>query len=384
MAFITLARNVRVDTESSTHSGHISLFMLRELFLLGYWQEMEKDADTGWTSVSNILAEPSDLIVAASAPLEITSATTPFTQAMEGQFISLYASNNANRGLYRINKVISTSKITIEAMCRPDPWTDETSITAKIHNAGKSDYLNDTSYFVMRAPSATGRPLEVKVGCGASTVSIIGYPLGDYFNPPGVPSTPGNRTATAEPSNTIATSAGYSYFNTYITDPAGSGLLLHSQIGSPNRWIRLAAGELEEAVVGDNYPGFVNMSNSATTGEHPDSGPGAELYLLDDTDVQASAWPSYFARGSGSAQDDDSPHRQQFNTVMKGKAPFWKPIVLMENVSAGGYVRGRLPYYACNPYQPKLFPIDPAYFHIREGIVIPRTSTLDNTLRGLR
>jgi len=380
MADITLARNVAVDTESSTHSGHISLFLLRELYLLGYWQEMEKDSDTGWTSVSNVLAEPSDLIVAASAALEITSASTPFTQAMEGQFISLYASNNVNRGLYKIRKVLSTSKITIEPMCRPDAWVDETGISAKIHNAGKSDYLADSSYFVVRAPSATGRPLEVKVNCTASTIALTGYPLGDYFTPPGVPSTPGNRTATAQQSGTIATSVGSSYFNAYITDPAGAGLLFHAQIGSPNRWIRVASGELEDVATGDSYPGFINMSDSS---EYPDSGTGSDLAMLDDTETPITAHPTYWATGSNSSAEADSPHRQEYSTRMKGKAPFWKPNVVMENSIAGGYVRGTLPYYACNPNNPTRFPIDPGYIHLRYGVVIPRSSSQDKTIRGL-
>lgn len=386
MAFITLARNVRVDTESTTHSAHIALFLLRELYLLGYWQEMEKDSDTGWTAVANILAEPTDLAVAAATELEITSASTPFTGAMDGQFVSLYASDNANRGLYRINKVISSSRLILDTMCRPDPWVDESGISAKIHNAGKSDYLATGSYFVMRAPSATSRPTEVKVTVSpnAYTVEAVCYPLGDYFSPPGVPSTPGLRTVTDDTDVSIAQTTGDSYFNAYITDPAGSGLLHHVQIGSPSFWSRLITGELEDVATGDDYPGFVNSSQNAINEEYIDSAIGARLRMLDDTNVPMDFWPTWFGEDENDNNILNSPHRSEGSLLMKDKAPFWKPNVLAPNVSGGGYVRGTLPYYTCNPNQPVLFPIDTAYFHLRQGVVIPRTSTLDKVLRGLR
>jgi len=386
MAFITLARNVRVDTESSTHSAHIALFILRELYLLGYWQEMEKSTDTGWTSASNVLAEPSDLAVAASTPLEITSASTPFTLAMEGQYISLFASDSSNRGLYRIKSVLSTSRIVVEEMCRPDPWVDESGISAKIHNASKSDYLATGAWFVMRAPSATGRPMEVYVeATAADNVSMYGYPLGDWFDPPGTPSTPGSRTVTTGSGGLVAASGGYSYFNAYITDPAGEGLLHHTQIGTPSMWARFVAGELEDVALGDDYPGFVNTSGSNYNYELVDSDYCAAINMLDDTNVGTDFWPTWMANaGLSGFGSDSSPHRNLLTTRMKGKAPFWKPNVAAPNASNGGYIRGTLPYYTCNHYQPLHFPIDPGFFHIRNGIVIPRSSTLDKTLRGPR
>lgn len=384
MAYITLARNVGVDTEGSTHSGHIGLFVLRELYLLGYWQELEKSADAAWTSVNNVLAEPTDLEVAAADELIITSPTAPFTQAMEDQFISLYASNNDNRGLYRIKRFVSSSKIILEPMCRPTPWVDETGISAKIHNAGKSDYLIDGSYFVMRAPSATGRPTEVYATAASGRwIELYGYPLGDWFDPPGVPSTPGARTATAGTGAQIAYSSVRSYFNAYITDPSGAGLLHHVQIGS-DMWVRLVTGELEDVDTGDDSPGFVNSTDDNAGREYPDSDLGARLHMLNDTDSQMYYWATYLARAYNDDSAAGNPHRLQYNIVMKGKAPFFKPLVLANSEAAGGYIRGRLPYYVCNPYQPKLFPIDPDYFHIRNGVVIPRMGSADKVLRGLK
>jgi hypothetical protein len=392
MAYRTVARNVRYVTPGSSYSGYPAVFILREIYLLCDWQEMENDGHAAWTSANNVFATPTDLAVSDTEDFVITSASNPFTEAMEGGMVSLMSANDNNRGLYEIIKVASAGRMIVHSMCRIGSWTTETGITGKIHNGGIVDYLASSSYFVMRAPAATGRPLEVKIMRGSGSASYIdlwAYPLGDWFDPPGTPSTPGARTATAKATAVChgqSVADRYAYFNAYQTDPAGDGLLLHVLMASVNaggvgRFSRVVAGELEGVHTGDDYPGFVNGSGNSETYENPDYEIESDVFMLDDVNAPITGWPTYWCAGTGYADPhSENPGARPNSAYAQGKAIYWKPPVIMDGGN-GGYVRGVLPYYACNDYLPMLFPLDTDYMHVRKGNVIPRISSEDKSLK---
>ena len=99
-------RNVRVTGGTvSTVPERFGFFMLRELYLVGGWTEVAKDTDPNWTSSSNILLSLSDFAVSTTEDLKITSPTGGFDSSHEGLMISLFASDDSNRGLYNIRAV---------------------------------------------------------------------------------------------------------------------------------------------------------------------------------------------------------------------------------------------------------------------------------------
>ncbi|MHA2333078.1 MAG: hypothetical protein ACXAEU_13745 [Candidatus Hodarchaeales archaeon] len=347
------------------------LWTMRELFLIGRWQEIEKDAHAAWTSVSNVLLELADFAVDDAVQNVITSATGGFTSDMAGGFISLYASIDSNRSLYRIANVIDSNTLAVDGATRLTAWTDETGISGKIHNGGSGARLDTTAYFVMQAPAGSGRSLQVHFDTSVLTkIEARAYPKGDYTT---------SATATADVVSTFSNYTDVFRINAYFPDDAATDYyaMIYAFMGYSNDWQTWIFGELSDAAVGDDYPGFISYSLGWNFFEDD-----AELYMLNETDSQVIFYPTFYKYKSDL---NATTHKRLTQALVRkingGKVKQVQPLVLGEDSAGGGFQRGITPHSFCHvDIADDQFGSD--FWKIAEHSLVPRNGVNDSAPMG--
>lgn len=364
----THIRNVVVPYSGSvaTVPENVTLFMMREMYLAGGWQEIEKDADSAWTSASNILLPLSDFAVTIADPQKVTSPTGGFDAAThEGWMLSLFASDGANRGLFNIRSVVNSNTLYVDKRTRPMAWnSDESGITGRIHKASLGDpfTVGGSSYFVVQAPAASGRNLQLRYQFNnGDDLNLVAYPLGDYL------------TAGSVTSQWVWDSynLGNSSWNGYFSDPAASeflsGVYVYSNlVGTRN----VFAGELFNVAAGDSNPGFVQYDTDWDDLTRA-------MYMLNEANVATSFYPSFYVwnttSGAGAARD----RIQEAKRINRDRFKVYNPMVVGENASNGGFIRGNTPRFYTNYYAPNYDEFGTDFWSMTTGALVPRNGADD-------
>lgn len=369
-------RNVRLDDggSSSTHIDRQFLWMLWEIFLLGRWQEIDKTVSTVWTDPANVLLDKgidsgtADLAVLSANSHQITSASGGFDAGLhEGKIISLYATDDSNRGMYNIRRVIDANTILVDVRTRGATWVDESSMSGRIHVGSSGAPFSSTEYFVMQAPAASGRNLQVHISHNSTTsLFVTGYPKGDWLT---------LKTATTTETIDIVYNGSIYRWNAFLADAAASEFYAHIYAyDNTDIWRRIIVGELTDVAVGDTDPGFVHTnvvwSSLDDNGEHQ---------MINEFDVPIECFPAFYKRAR--ALDEENKREQQLaaRKINGGLAKVFRPIVLAEDTADGGFVRGNVPYEFCNYHYTDFDEFTSTRWKMGQHVVVPRNGADDIT-----
>lgn len=365
-------RNLWSSNETGTNSTimeRVLLWMMREAFLAGRWTEVDKDSDTAWSSASNILLSLSDFAVTAANPYQITSATGGFDAAThEDRMITLFATDDSIRGIYNISHVKDSNTLYVDPRTRAGAWPgDDSGITGRIHKGSIGEPLDSAaSYVVMQAPASSGSVLQLHfTHDSVNTFSITAYPLGDWLG-----------AATATATHTMVTDQ-YNDFirmNWYFSDES-SDLLVHhyNYVGTSgtNRWSQFNAGELLSTVSGDTNPGFVNANAFdylSNTGQ---------MYMLNEFGAPTTFYPMYYKQYSNN--DDENMRERQDNAlrINGGKNKVFNPIIVGEDSSSGGFIRGVDPRTYVHDSLASIDEFGTDWWNFGRNILVPRDGAND-------
>jgi hypothetical protein len=352
-------RNALMSEHTNTNQvGRWMIWVFREMFELAGWTEVYKTTNSAWESGSNIVLTIGDATVAAATPYKITSTTGGFTSSHVDECITLKATTDANKGIYRITNVIDSNNLYIDPATGPiGGWTDEGSITAEIHKCGQPVILGTNTELVMQAPASSGSSLQIYM-----KVTSLGYAFDFYALPKG--DWDGARTAT----ETVTVSMNASSVRTRVNMYAdGQNILIFLYHNVAGRYI-ICAGELTNVVTGDDYPGFITVGDSWDMFLSSDL---SRVYMLDDADNPIKGYPmGMMSAYSGGDYFDRTSGRR---TINGGRTRLESPLIFMQDVSTGGYPRGKLPILkmANNSYESfRQLDSSNLNLHISDGTVI--------------
>jgi hypothetical protein len=365
-------RNLWSSNDTGTNSTimeRVLLWMMREAFLAGRWTEVDKDADTAWGSASNILLPLTDFAVTAANPYQVTSTTGGFDAAThEGRMITLFATDDSIRGVYNVDHVKDTNTLYVDPRTRSGAWpSDESGITGRIHNGSIGEPLDSAaSYVVMQAPAASGSVLQLHFSHdSANTFTITAYPYGDWLG-----------AATATAGETVATDQ-YNDFirmNWYFSDDASNPLVHHYYYEGTqlNRWWQFSAGELLSVATGDANPGFVGAASSFDYLSN-----NGQMQMLNESGAPTVFWPTFYKHYSNT--DDGSIRERQDNAVRinGGRHKVFNPVVVGEDSSNGGFLRGIDPRTYCHSNLASIEEFGTDWWHMGSGSLIPRDGAND-------
>jgi len=333
-----------------------SLVTLREVFLAGRWIESYKTNPAEWTNNEALIL--GDGAVLAVNPRRITSATGGFT-GKDGYGITVLASNDQNRGMFKIDRVISDNEVEIEIICSPpDGWVDESGITLRLFNWGNDDLLSTNTILVMRCPTGD---MEAFFRNGTSNyyVQVNGYPdryqLGAGHGLGQIQFAHGSGAACIRWNAHFDGNAALLYF--YIDD---------------NDWETWMFGELDDALPGDTYPGY--MSVYGDIGGHND----ISMLSADDYATPYTLQPALRSRGNTTTHQLDKARTR----TVKGKAQLVKPWFYGDGPH-GGYFRGRVPHIRwTNADWENWRPMSPdrTWRHLSSGLVVPMNGPNDHPI----
>lgn len=408
----TFVRNLHTPYVADTLGLIPILWYYAELLRLAGYTYDSDSGDAAWASTLNVLIdEPGGaggFQVDPNEPLIVTDPLARFTQAMVGDEapIVLRASNDVNKGAWRMVELLSTSKVRIDYDGRPPyGWTPETGIPGRVTI---SDGLTpgNGAWIMFNAPSPSR--LQVRLVKTSSTIASIyarpaGQPVlgvGDSIDATGSPTMTltdagglfragmvGRNITISNASNPLNNGTfpitGYvsdnviQYTNangvneTFAFDWEVDGdptetsgkLLGGNQYADRNR-IQMVAdgvnvfllahtsngyedtkliGELESVETEDETPGFVWGSNISSYAALGDAW-SFTANMLDHVLPAAplEGFPTYLKSGLEQAASE------QWNSsarrrLVNGYAFGRSPWVVMGDTTAGGYVRGRLP-----------------------------------------
>jgi hypothetical protein len=370
-------RNLRVATTGagSTFIERGHFWMLREMFDIGRWDEDALDSDSQWTSASNVLLDKgvnsgtADLAVAAADAMQISSATGGFDAAHEGHMISLFASNDANRSIYNISRVLDSNNLLVDERTRAGNWADETGIAGRIHKASDGDpFPGSANYIVMGAPTASGRSIQIHfTHDGGVNFYFVAYPEGDYG---------GTAYATDQLTQFFASGVNAIRYNAFFSDALSTEFyaLLYFYDSVLGDWRRVMVGELSDVGSGDDYPGFIHSGLgtdmlAGTFGEHI-------IYMLNETHTAIESYPTFYKDSVGRDADNMRERQGTAKKISGGKAKVFRPLVITENSANGGFMRGNIPNSFCH----KDFPDDEfgsGYWKLGDHMLVPRNGSND-------
>lgn len=359
------------------------LWLFREIMVeLAGWTEIFKTVDASWASASNLLLTVTDAAVDSSYPKRITSATGGFT-GHAGDYVTLKASNDQNKGVFRIEYVADDNTIYISEDSKPaNGWVTESGITARIHNMGKGEYLASSNVDLVIQPPTGNNQFWIGMDTNGNLADVRAYPKGDYL---------GAATGTSIESIDAHYQDYRSRSNFYIN---GSSMLFY--VYTSSYFYIVNFGELLSTSPSDTYPGFcsgsfdaiANASYSASP-TNWDSGKGMSvvnmlshldnpltgytLVIKSDTDDTAAA-----------AHYDGYDHNKSWPDRIKmqgGKTKAEEKWVCMSDSAEGGYPRGKLPTIRqANNSLPEVTGVSSNWIHLYDGLLVPRDGLNDNRI----
>jgi len=114
------------------------VWFFREALLAGRWTENSNDGDPAWTSALNLVLNAvsgvNGLDVEAAYPRQVKSPNGDFLESHVGKILNLDATNDQNRGLWRISEYIDANTVKVDpAGWFPDVgWADESDMSARL------------------------------------------------------------------------------------------------------------------------------------------------------------------------------------------------------------------------------------------------------------
>lgn len=373
-------RNLRTPTLATSSSFYRwALWLIREAAVeVGGWSEDFKTTDSAWASASNLLLTVSDAAVTAANPKKITSTTGGFT-GHDDDVVTLKATNDQNKGIFAIEYVEDDNTLYIKDACKPaNGWTDESGITARIHNCGQGALLATSAVELVLGPPTGNNQAYFQKTTTSYNLNIKSYPKGDYA---------GAATATVTRTANAYSDFYYGIFNIYMDGPN-----LFISMGEGVYFWLAAFGELTSVSASDLYPGFCSGAGYGTSqlvyspGYYHSTAGLSTLSMIGHSDGQVTGYTMILKDGVDASTDYDfwdgyqehifRPNRLK---MQGGKTKVMDLWVCMDDVPEGGYVRGKHPYFRqCNNNAPKLSGVGANFYHMMLGGTIPRNGLNDD------
>lgn len=356
-------RNLGVPDVTSA-GGSALLIYIRELLLVARWAEASNDGGAAWPGNGgspNLVVAPADLQVDPLYPRRITSLSSPFTSAMVGNVISLLATNDQNRSIWRITKFIDANNIEVEDQgFTPFNWILETGITGRVTRLS-STLTAGVSQSLFNAPAPSN--MQARLFYSAVDAQIL------YVRPKGqVP------LATECTGITYADSTDYKHRMHMIAQDENV-IIWWSTEDTAFEFVMW--GKLLDADAADTDPNFI-LGKAAATGANLYT---YSMFMLDGADADIQVFVTSIKRHRIDYQDANFSVYANARLANSGFALLRSPWVCLANVlTVGACVRGRLPLLAQGyvNYE-RLRPMDAAgsWLHTYRGIMLPRNGPDD-------
>lgn len=327
----------------------------REVMLLGGWTEIANNGDAAWSvSSNNILEVFTDLYVDPAYPTLVKKASGSFSSAHAGRILSLFDSTNAaNVVMANIISVPDTQTLRLDAWNLGKPWVTASSLTGRVHIGGQTTLLTAGAWTVLQAPGG-GTPFQIRITCSATAnrVTFDCLPRGDYST-----------------TKLYTEAFNHDHISTLRALRINSDIdgelfmLWHTPFysaGTNNEyWYGMAGGSLDVSEIAptDLYPRFITEClNPHATGWNSDYSRGfcTQLNMLNFVDAQLAAyveqrkaWSDATSNGVWGLFCGGYPISNMWKWCHQ-KVLLAKPWVVMSDVVAGGYRRGRLPWNLVN------------------------------------
>lgn len=365
-------RNVLVPLAPASGWGpHLAIWWFREMMLVGRWTENSNNGDAAWASALNILATvaagPNGFQVAAASPRIVYSPSGVFTSGMVGAVLSLLATTDQNRGMWRIKTYLSSNYVEVDDYSfSPYGWVDESGIAARI---------------------TVGNGLRL----GAGAWSLMDSPAGSNLQVRLIHTDTSNANAGVRPKGKVplATEVGGStnlagYYTqrmrlNFCFDAPNALMYYFEDYNSPMRTGMLFVGELDNVDAADTNPGFF-FGTADVANYYAWNVPMA---MLDGADAAISAYPTTIKKYLG--DDDSASYETKFTRRLvngrPGFAAIRAPWVCLANtLNVGACVRGKMPMARISyTGWEKLTPMDTPgdWLHLHNGLIVPRNGPND-------
>jgi len=356
----------------------VRCWYFREALLAAGWSENSNDGDAAWSSALNIVlsvaAGSNGLSVSALAPREVYSPNGDFLDTHVGLVLNLDATNDQNRGLWRITEYVSANVVKVDpAGWFSQGWATEAGMAARITRSGGLT-LGNGAWALMDSPA--GYNVQVRIYYQDTSHGYV------YVRP---------RGKLADPTEIGSVDLGGYYeertrLNIYA-DGLTFALVFPSRSSSSglDRVSAWAVGALEDTDLGDTDPIFLLSNNGAF---HSNKLYAVSIRMLDSVLNQIEAYAMSVRRATGT--DPDSANADLYNIFNRrllgsaGLAALRSPwVCLADTASSGACVRGRLPIFRQTYAGFEQFtPLDVAgsWQHVAAGTAMPRNGVGDPLL----
>jgi len=316
----------------------------REALLCARWTERANNADAAWAG--NVIATLTDMYVNPVSPGIVRTAGGNVS-AHAGRTLTLIdPTNYANCVIANIKAVVDSTTLLLDDWNLPKPWVTASGLTGRIHLTGQTTLLTAGAWTVMEAPVGSP-PFQVRITCSstANRVTFDCLPKGDYT---------GAKTYTAAFNHDHTSTLRALRLN---ADIDGENFMLwHTPFGSTGVnsavWYGMAGGSLTGAAATDLYPRFITeclIGHAYAWLTCYTRAFCSQLNMLGFTDTQITAYVESRKTWSDSVGNDASG-------IFTGTLQIWNnfkigaayPTVVMGDVVAGGYRRGKLPWRLVN------------------------------------
>jgi len=323
----------------------------REALLCARWTERANNADAAWAG--NVITTLTDMYVNPASP-GIVKTAGGNVSAHAGRTLTLIdPTNDANCVIANIRSVIDSTTLWLDGWNLAKPWVTASNLTGRIHLTGQTSLLTAGAWTVMEAPVGSP-PFQVRITCSstANRVTFDCLPKGDYT---------GAKTYTAAFNQDQAANFRALRLNADIDGELF--MLWHTQFTSAGAnvgsWHGMAGGSLDVSEIAptDLYPRFITECyNPYATGWNADYSRGfcTQLNMLSYTDTQIAAYVEQRKAFSDATATDawglfcgGYPMSNLWKWCHQ-KVLLANPWVVMADVVAGGYRRGRLPWNLVN------------------------------------
>jgi len=363
---------------SGTAGTMIRCWFFREALLAAGWSENSNDGDPNWASATNLVlsiaAGVNGLSVSALYPREVYSPNGDFLDTHVGLILNLDATNDQNRGLWRISEYIDANTVKVDPVgWFTQGWATESGMAARL-TTGDGGNLSNGAWSLMDSPA--GYNVQVRIYFqDVSHCYVYVRPRGKLADPTEMASVDlGSYYDSIMRINLYVD--GLNFMMVFPCKNTSSGLL---RIGA------LAIGALEDVDPADTDPIFL-LSNSVSLQSNKLY--GVSIAMLDSALAGIAAYTMPVKRALG--QDPDNANVDLYNIFNRrllgsaGLAALRSPWVCLDNIaSTGACVRGRLPVFRMTYTGFEQFtPLDAAgaWQHVAQGIAIPRNGPTDPLL----
>lgn len=355
-------RNLRIPDVVYPNGGSALLIYMRELLLLAKWTEQSNDGDTAWPDAGspNLIATATDLQVDPLSPRVVTSSSSPFTSAMVGDTLTLFAANDQNRSIWRITAYIDANNIEVDVLgFTPFNWVLESGITGRVVNL-TSALTPVTAQCLMNAPAPNN--MQARIAHEGYTIQSF------YVRPKG-------QVPLATETATISTDDRDDLKHVMHMIAQDENALIWWSTEDTNFKFVMWGG-LIDADTADTDPNFIlaAFGTGIRLGSY-------SMRMLDGADADIAVYPTMpkvdWAKSASQNFFAYFTSRQANN----GKALLRSPWVCLADVATvGACVRGRIPLLA-QTYEgyERFRPLDAAgaWLHTYDGVAVPRNGPDD-------